>query len=128
MDPAKPPLPIIMNLPFQFSAGIHSSAPIFESEVGFSSSPPRQWRGSEGVAAAGAAPRPGAAAPRPAAGAAPRPAAPGGPKGPACRNPGDTISACGGESDLRLSQGVVVETAVAASNARLKLPNMVDLL
>src|SRR5689334_22527862 len=118
MDPAKPPFPIIMNLPFQFSAGSQSSAPIFESDDGLSVRTTRQWRGNAGVAAvaAGAAPRP--AAPRPAAGAPPRPSAPGGTNGPACTNSALTIVACGVESDLRLSHGVV-ETAAVAINARV---------
>src|SRR6266581_2335035 len=75
IDPAHPPLPTPMNLPFQFSVGSHSSTLILESAVGLRIIVTRQCAGIVAGgwgACAGAAPRPAAgAAPRP-AGAAPR--------------------------------------------------------
>src|SRR6266704_6627439 len=127
IDPANPPFPTAMNLPFQFSAGIQSSTLMLESAEGLSTIVTRQCRGSDGGAGAPpGAPRPvGAAAPRPAAGAAPR-AAPGCTEGPAWTNSALAIVACGVERDRRLSHGVA-PTAVARS-VRLRAANIVDLL
>src|SRR5688572_10254328 len=46
MVPAQPPLPTARNLPFQFSAGSHSSISMCESEDGVSVTATRQWAGS----------------------------------------------------------------------------------
>src|SRR5215510_10526382 len=61
MDPAKPPLPTPMNLPFQFWMGSQSSMLIKESDVGVSVTCTRQCAGmfaGGGPAGAGVPPRP----------------------------------------------------------------------
>ena len=45
IDPAKPPFPTTSNFPFQFSVGIHSSAPILESDDGLRTIVTRQCLG-----------------------------------------------------------------------------------
>src|SRR5215831_6389004 len=77
MDPAKPPLPTPMNLPFQFAAGSHISMLISESEVGFKTTCTLQCSGIFGCGA-GAAPR---APPAPPPRAPPPPRAGAGPSG-----------------------------------------------
>src|SRR6185295_19804517 len=58
--PAQPPLPTARNLPFQFSAGIHSSISMCESEEGARTAATRQCAGN---AAPAPRPRPAGAAP-----------------------------------------------------------------
>src|SRR5580765_5856308 len=89
MDPAKPPFPTPMHLPFQFFVGSQSSILIMESAVGFRTITTRQCSGMlAGGWAGAAAPPPRAPAPRwpPAAGGAAASAAGGsaGAAAPAC--------------------------------------------
>ena len=104
-----------MNLPFQFAAGIHSSALMCESEVGFSTSRTRQCAGSAGAAA-------GAAPPRPAAGAGG--VAPGATNGPAGAELA-LMATCDVDIASSISHGVA---AAAAMTTRLSVASMGDLL
>src|SRR6185503_21161831 len=108
MVPAHPPLPTAWNLPFQFSAGSHTSISICESDEGFSTTCTRQCAGSTICGAGGPPPRPPAAPPRPCAfGATGPPGGPcgaGGVKGPAGTSCADVIVVFGSASDASFSQ------------------------
>src|SRR5262245_51464636 len=115
MDPANPPLPTPMNLPFQFWIGSQSSMLISESDDGLSTICTRQWAGMlAGDALPGVA-RP--AAPR--APGAPGPRAGGGPSGTIAAV---TMAASANLRVARLSQGVA-----AVARTRSAPPIMVDL-
>src|SRR6516225_1698867 len=105
MLPAHPPLPIIWNLPFQFSAGSQSSILISESAEGFRVAATRQCAGN--ISGAACAPRPVGAA----AGAPPRPW---GACGPAGTNSTVVKTASAGWRDFNFSQ---VEESRAAADA-----------
>src|SRR5262245_57675449 len=109
MEPPNPPLPTARNLPFQSAAGIQSSALMFESLEGLSTSFTRQCAGI-GCAAA---PRPAAGAAGAGAGA---PARPGCTNGPAATDSALTIVTLGIVTDFKDSQ--VAAPAVVASNAK----------
>src|SRR5215204_5666038 len=110
MLPAHPPLPTAWNLPFQFSAGSHTSISICESEDGFSTACTRQCAGSIVCGVVGPCPRPPAGAPRPPACAFGATGPPGGPccaggvNGPAGTSCADMIVVFGSASDASLSQ------------------------
>src|SRR6185503_6320782 len=110
MMPAHPPLPTAWNLPFQFSAGSHTSISIFESDDGFSTACTRQCAGSIVCGAAGPCPRPPAGgAPRPAAGATGPSGGPcwaGGVNGPAGTSWAEVIVVFGSASAASFSHGV----------------------
>src|SRR5688572_11184576 len=98
-----------MKRPFQFSLGSHSSALIFESAVGRSTSFTRQCAGSAGaLAAAGPPPR--------AAGAGAAPGATNGPEGVEAA----VIATCG--VDMACSDSHVVAGAAAAAADRSTKP------
>src|SRR5256885_9677149 len=88
MTPAQPPPPTIWNLPFQFSAGNHTSISMCESVVGCSTAATRQCAARMMGVGCGAAPRPGVA------------------YGPAGTSSAAVMVVSGSVSDFRLSQGV----------------------
>src|SRR5437016_1028892 len=55
MLPAHPPLPTARNFPFQFSAGIHNSISMCESEDGANVAPTLQYAGRGATAVANSA-------------------------------------------------------------------------
>src|SRR4051794_25347535 len=120
MTPAHPPLPTASNLPFQFSAGIHTSIGMSESGDGLTVAATRQYGPSivPVCACALAGTFGGCPPPRPPSGAAPRPAAgprppafgpapgagpPGGTKGPAGTSSTVVIVVLGSASVFRVS-------------------------
>src|SRR5688572_2922907 len=123
MDPANPPLPTPMNLPFHASAGgSHNSMLISESDEGVSTSCTRQCAGIRAAAGGGAGAGAGAlAAPRAppvAAGPRPPPRAGAGPSGTICAL---EIVALSSLRLTRLSHGVVAAAALRNIRAMLAI-------
>src|SRR5262245_38501563 len=118
MEPAKPPLPTPMNLPFQFFVGSHISILMSESEVGLRTSMTRQCSGILAGGAGGAAgvplpPRP-PPAPRP---PPPRPPALAG-GGPSGTIAALVIVALDNVNWVRFSHGVAVDATPRTTKAR----------
>src|SRR5262245_50812420 len=93
MVPAQPPFPTARNLPFQFSAGSHTSTSICESDDGESVRTTRQCAGKFR-----------AGCPRPPA------------KGPAATVTAVVTVAFASETDFKLSQGVAATTSALTTS------------